>query len=120
MKSRFFELAKRAARKSTSKFKLGCVIVRKNRVINFGFNDMTKTHPKSNSSFNTLHAEVNTIIGLSYEETKGCDIYVFRELKNGDLAMAKPCETCLLAIKKAGIANIYYTTENGFTCQQVH
>lgn len=116
MKTRYFDLAKKMARKSPSKFKLGCVIVKKNKVISVGFNDMTKTHPQSNSSFNTLHAEVDALIGLDFDITKDCDVYVFREHKDGRLALAKPCPTCMMALRKAGIRNIYHTIDDGYDC----
>lgn len=115
MKLKYFELAKKIARKSTSKYKLGCVVVRKNKVINVGFNDMTKTHPKSNAYYNMLHAEVDALIGLDFENTKNCDVYVFREHKDGKLALAKPCPTCMMALNKAGVKNIYYTIDGGYS-----
>jgi len=113
MRLRFFDLARRVSLKSPSKYKLGCVIVSKNKIINVGFNDMNKTHPKANSAYKTLHAEIDALIGLDTSITKGCVVYLYREYKSGQPAIAKPCPSCELALKKAGIKTVYYTSDNG-------
>lgn len=109
---RFFELARKLALKSPSYHKLGCVIAHRNKVLSVGFNDMSKTHPKANSPFKTLHAEIDALIGL--QRADGCDAYVYRELKDGTFAMAKSCAACELALRKIGIKRIFYTTNNGW------
>jgi deoxycytidylate deaminase len=109
---RFFELARKLAHKSPSCHKLGCVIVSGNKVVSVGFNDMSKTHPKANSPFKTLHAEIDALIGL--DNANRCDAYVFREFKDGRWAMAKSCPACELALRKAGVKRIFYTTDNGW------
>ena len=38
-------------------------------------------------------------------------IYIYRELRDGTLAMARPCQACLAAIKQMGIKHIHYTTD---------
>lgn len=114
MKKRFFELAKKVSLNSTSEPRLGCVVVQKNRVISVGFNNMKKTHPKSTHPFHTLHAEVHALLGSSFEETKGAVAYIYRELKDGTMALAKPCPSCQLALVYAGISKAYYTSSEGF------
>ena len=110
-KDKFFKLAKRVAERSSSATKLGCVIASKNKVITVGYNNMTKTHPKSNHPFKTLHAEVHALIGVPEEETKGCNAYVYREIKSGKKAMAKPCEACMQALRLAKIKRVFFTTD---------
>lgn len=113
MKMKFFDLARKLAKCSNHpKCKLGAVIVRKNRVISMGVNKL-KTHPRSNNKYKTLHAEIAAIISADRKDLRGADIYVYRENIYG-LAMAKPCESCMLAIQEAGIKNIYYTTYGGY------
>jgi len=114
MKLKMFELAKKVSQKSPSKFKLGCIIVNKSRMITFGFNDMTKTHPKVPSKWNTLHAELHAIIGTNYEDLKGCTAYIYRETKDGKLANAKPCPMCEEALRLSGIKKVFYTHETGY------
>lgn len=45
-------------------------------------------------------------------------IYVYRELKNGRLAISRPCVACMAAIRSLGIKHIHYTTYDGF-CHEV-
>lgn len=75
---------------------------------------MRKTHPKHATHGNFIHSELNALIGLSYEDTRGSDIFVYRETLNGVIAKSRPCEVCHAELLKAGIKNIYYTSENGF------
>lgn len=114
MNLRYFKLAKRVAQKSPSKFKLGCVIANKKRIISFAFNDMSRTHPKSKTHGNFLHAEIRALIGLSYEETRGANIFIYRETLNGEIARSKPCDICYNMLINSGIKNIYYTSEHGY------
>jgi deoxycytidylate deaminase len=114
MKPRMFELAKKLSLKSTSKFKLGCVIANKNRIVCVGHNFMEKTHPKVPSIWKTLHAELHALIGTSSLDTKGCVAYVYRETKDGQLANAKPCPMCEAALRQAGVKKVYYTDIDGY------
>lgn len=114
MKQRFFELCRKLSYSSNHwQHKIGAVVVRKNRVISTGFNQV-KTHPKSPHPYFMLHAELAAIIGCSYEELKGATIYVFRQHRNGECAMAKPCPTCEAALRQAGIKKVYYSADNEF------
>lgn len=109
-----FALAKKLSQKSTSKFKLGCVIANKSRVVCLGHNFMEKTHPKVPSIWKTLHAELHALIGTSYVDTKGCTAYIYRETKDGKPANSKPCPMCENALRLAGIKNVYYTDYDGY------
>lgn len=114
MKEKFFRLAKRMSLLSPSPYKIGCAIIKKRWIISLGFNNMTKTHPKATHPFKTLHAEMHALIGLSLEETKGATAYVYREYKDGSLAMSRPCDPCMLALKTAGIKRVCYTDSDGY------
>lgn len=109
MKPKMFQLAQKISQKSPSKFKLGCIIAKRNKVVTVGFNDMAKSHPKTLDPWKTIHAEFHALIGLSESDTKGCVAYVYRETKDGKPANAKPCDTCQTALKLAGIKKVYYT-----------
>ena len=110
MKIRFFELARRLSKHSDHyQHKLGCVIVRKNKILSVGFNKLS-THPKSPHAYHSLHAEISALIGLSYEDLRYCVAYVYRETKDGKTALARPCPSCERALKLAGIRGVYYTT----------
>lgn len=109
MKPKMFQLAQRISQKSPSRFKLGCIIAKRNKVITVGFNNMDKSHPKTKDPWKNIHAEFHALIGLSKNDSKGCTAYVYRETKDGKTANAKPCQTCEAALKLAGIKKVYYT-----------
>ena len=112
MKTKFFDLAQKVSKKSEHKqFRMGCVIVYKNKVVSLGINSY-KTHTKATTPYKTLHAELDAIISADRKELKNCDLYIYRELSDGTLAIAKPCNYCQVAIFKAGIRQVFYT-DNG-------
>ena len=114
MKRKFFELAKKLSAKSNHpKHQLGCVIVDKNRIVSVGFNKI-KTHTKSTHAFQMLHAELDAIIGVDKEELRGCTAYLYRNTKNGNLAISKPCLACEMALKEAGVKTVHYTVDGGY------
>ena len=119
MKMNFFELAKKLSYKSDyPPHKLGAVVVRKNSIVGIGFNK-TKTHPKAKTRFKTIHAEMAAILNCQQEDLSGCSIYVYRETKDKQLALAKPCECCLELIRQVGIKDIYYTDTDGFKYERI-
>jgi len=106
-------LVKQIAKKSPSKFKIGCVILNKSKiVISTGYNNMTKTHPKCPTWGNFIHAELDALIGVDFNKTYKGTAYIYREKANGQKGMSKPCKICFLALQKAGIKKIIYSTEN--------
>ena len=119
MKLSYFNLARKASQKSPSKVKMGCVIVKKKFVCS-GYNFMTKTHTKSNSYDNYLHAEIHALIKFSNTSfTEGADVYVYRETKTGQLANSKPCDICMLALKKSKIKRVCFIEDGRFTWEYV-
>lgn len=105
---------------------IGCIIVYKNKVISVGWNT-SKEHPLQkeynkqrnfnvDSCKNSLHAEIYALIrcnDIDIDWSKA-SIFIYRELANGQKAMARPCEACTKAIKDRGIKTVFYTTENGY------
>lgn len=65
----------------------------------------------------TGHAETVAIKRL--KSGKGKTIVIARLKTNGDFAMAKPCITCIQAIKLTNIKHIWYTTETGWKYESV-
>lgn len=110
----FFNLARRISYKSPSHVKIGALVSRGPKVLNVGFNDMSRTHPKSKTYGNFIHAELSALIGLSYEETRGADIFVYRETLNGEIAKSRPCPICRSELTRAGIKHVFYTSEIGY------
>ena len=68
--------------------KMSCVIANKNQVISIGFNKY-KTSPRSNHPYKMIHAELAAILDNKFADLNGCTLYVYRETKDGNLALAK-------------------------------
>lgn len=110
-----------------NKIHIGCVAVYKNHVLAVGYNT-NKTHPlqkKYNRYRNKtyvgeftqkLHAEMSCIMQIKDMDIDfgKVELYVYREDKNGNLAMCRPCGACMKAIEDLGIKKIHYTTNGGF------
>jgi len=95
---RNFGLARKKAKEGDYIYCLGAVIVKGGKIL-----AIARNTPKG-------HAEVNAIKQAS--KTEGADIYVTRHTPTG-MAMSKPCDNCMVAIKEAGIRRIYYTSRAG-------
>lgn len=113
--------------------KLGCVIVYKGTVLAKGCNS-DKTHPMQdkynkwrfkNSGNRYLpskcHAEMASIAKIKYLDIdfSSVHIFVYRELKNGQKAMARPCAACMKALAAQGIKKIHYTTADGYAYEKL-
>jgi deoxycytidylate deaminase len=112
MNIKFFDLAKKVSKLSNHKHhKIGSVLVRGNKVISMGTNHI-KTHPRSTHPFKSLHSEMAAIL-LAKQDLKGCDMYVFRETKNGTKALSRPCQYCWELISQVAIKDVHFTVHNG-------
>ena len=56
------------------------------------------------------HAEAR----LAKKLTPNSVVFVCRTTKNGENAMAKPCESCQRILKSVGVKKVYYSTLEGF------
>lgn len=113
------DLAYNMALKSTSRFRLGAVLVKRRKVISTGFNQMKKTHPlmqRHNPRKDILlglHAEIHSCIGVPAAQLESADVWVARVYANGRLAMAMPCKVCQNFLREVGVKNVYYSTGTG-------
>ena len=114
MRIKFFKYAKKIAANSTSRVRLGCVIVNRNKIIGHGKNNMEKTHPASPNFYKYLHAEIAAIIKSNRDMLRGAILYVYRESKLGVPVISRPCTSCYEAIKLAQIKKICYTDNGQF------
>lgn len=117
MKHKFFELAKLMSQKSCYKHQIGAVLVYKGRPIGLGFNKPEKTHPKSPHPFETVHAELDAIMGIPKDKLDGAWIYTYREFKDGRPALSRPCKWCLPWLRELGIKRICYTVDDGYASE---
>lgn len=106
---------------SNSPYSLGaCCMDKHYSPISFGYNSYTKTHPaqkqlavriKKDSFKEFLHAEISALVKC--RDKKPYAILVLRQLKDGKLGNAKPCPICSMAIKEAGIEEVWFSNEEG-------
>ena len=113
----YFDMAYKLALTSEyGKFRLGALIVKKNRIVSMGTN-AKRSHPlqKKFSSRPDLeawrHAEVHSLSLCRIEDAIDAKIYVGRVLANNEWASSKPCEGCTKALKHFGIKGAYYYDE---------
>lgn len=125
--NKFFTLAKNASEFSDfDRVKIGSILVYKNKVISVGYN-MKKSHPyqkilnkygkyNQDKINNYLHSEINCLLNVKDLDVNWNKVYIFiyREDKNGSLAMCKPCSSCVNALKGIGIKKVFYTDKNGY------
>ena len=110
--------------------KLGCVVAYNKNILSVASNsEKTHTLQKVYNKFrdfnpdeanNKLHSEVHALswlIGKPINWSK-IELYIYRELKNGQPAISKPCEACSKLIKDLGIKTVFYINENGQRVKQ--
>jgi deoxycytidylate deaminase len=107
-------LATLSARESNCpNFKVGAALMKGQRCVSRGRNFYKKSHPKSKTIWNGIHAEFNCLHGLDPDKAKGCVIFVVRIMRNGELSMARPCDDCLELLNSYGVRAFYYTDYDG-------
>lgn len=128
---RYFHRARQVASISDyCKIHIGCIAVYQNQIIGMGCN-CNKTHPtqkyynqyrkRSDGMLPKLHAEISCInqikhLDINFSKVK---LYIYRIRKDQPFGLARPCPSCMAAIKDLGIKNIYYTTNDGFSYERL-
>lgn len=128
---RYFEKARQVAMISDySKTHVGCIAVYHGNIIGIGCN-CNKTHPiqkyynkyreKSKELLPKLHAEINCInqiknLDINFSKVK---LYIYRIRKNQPFGLARPCPSCMAAIKDLEIQDIYYTSNDGYCYERI-
>ena len=109
---------------------VGCVAVYQGQIVGLGCN-CNKTHPIQHyynpfrkqlyTLLPKLHAEISCInqikhLDINFSKVK---LYIYRIRKDQPFGLARPCPSCMAAIKDLGIKHIYYTTNDGFAYEQI-
>ena len=128
---KYFIKAKRVAAISDfPRTHIGCIAVYQGNIIGMGCNT-NKTHP-TQKYYNRyreyseilpakLHAEINCINQIKYLDINFSKVrlYIYRIRNDQPYGMARPCPSCMAAIKDIGIKNIYYTSNDGFVHEKL-
>lgn len=135
MKKRFFDFARKASKKAdykgsnTSSPAIGAVAVLKGSIVAEAWNT-NKTSPLQ-AEYNKYRYHSSNLPAKSHCETllvqrlrwkfgdsldwSKVDIYLYREYKNGKLAMSRPCKSCMqLLVHTLGVKRIFYSTPEGY------
>ena len=128
---RYFEKARQIANISDyNRIHIGCVAVYQGQVIGLGCNT-NKTHPTqkyynkyrkpSDYMLPKLHAEISCInqlkhLDINFSKVK---LYIYRIRKDHPFGLARPCPSCMAAIKDLGIREIYYTTNEWYSYEHL-
>ena len=132
-----FQLARECSLKSDytggGRAHIGAIVSYKGTVLAKGWNS-DKTHTVQ-SQYNIkrykdtgqrylppkVHAEAAALQKIKYLDIDFSKIklFVYREFRDGRLAMSRPCSACMAAIKELGIKNIYYTSNDGYCHEEI-
>lgn len=128
----YFKAAKAMSELSDwERTKMGCVVVYKHKIISSGCNGC-KTNPlqKKYNKYrfgeddgqHCVHAEVDalsSLVGRRDIDFSHVSLYVYRNHKNGNLAIARPCDSCMALIKALGIRSLYYTGDGSYIYEEL-
>lgn len=92
---------------------VGAAYIEGSKIIIAG--NSTKTSPvakRYGSRYERLHAEMNCLQGI---DASGGELYVYREHRNGKIALARPCTVCIPLLLEHGCRHVFYTTEDGYS-----
>ncbi len=100
---------KEAISSNYKQFKHGAIIERGGKIISRGINALKS--PDRNEIPFSIHAEVAAIKRAGHIDLSGATLYSARCTATR-IAMAKPCEKCMLVIRTTGIKEIVYSIDN--------
>lgn len=128
---RYFHKARQVATISDyDKVHIGCVAVYQGQIIGLGCN-CNKTHPaqkfynkyreQSENMIPKLHAEISCLNQIKHLDINFSKVrlYIYRIRKDQPFGLARPCPSCMAAIKDLGIKNIYFTTNDGYSFEHL-
>lgn len=104
--------AKFAIRSDHTRHKMAAIIVKGGNILSWGVN-RNRTHPRSKNYYQSIHAELDAIIGVPRESLSGSKIYIIRVTRIGHLASSKPCVKCVALLSALGLKSMTYVSEDG-------
>ena len=131
MKNRFFEEAKKESQLSDyDRIHIGACAVYRDKFIIARAHNTSKTNPtqyfynrfRADGKSNIMltpprsHAETELYRKIRYLDIdfKDVVVYLYRELKNGVRAIAKPCDSCEKLLRDLGVKVVCYTGNDSY------
>lgn len=107
----YLELAKQVSLNSQHKFKIGTVIVKGNRIISVGWNQIRycRVGRRFTSYPESLHSERDCVRKMNKEDIKGSTIFIFRSYADGSPALAYPCEDCYSMLEALSVKRVVFS-----------
>ena len=105
--NKYLEKALEIAETSKCRYKHGCVVVSRGRVIAQATNKKIGD-PSTEWRRSHIHAEIAAVIAAG-SNAKGSKVYVARVTKGGAPAMSKPCKKCERYLKRYGVSEVVWT-----------
>lgn len=127
----FFESAKAASLLSDyPKFHLGCVVVKKSRIISSGHNSITQySSIQQKMDFKRFggehkgvcHAETAALLPLIRQraDLSSCVVYLYREHSDGTPVVSRPCSGCMSLLRAVGIRRVFFTVDGGYAVEDI-
>lgn len=109
----FLSLAMKVAETSDVENRHGAVVVKNGRVLSLGVNKWRNRglyQPNLFENILTVHAEVDALSRVV--DAEGVTVYVARMGDDGMPRFSRPCQHCMLVLKKLGIKKVVYTLDN--------
>lgn len=110
---------KEAHRSDCPSYRLGAALMNKSRLISSGRNFFKKSHTKSKTMYNGIHAEFHCLNGVDPDKCKNCALFVARVTNAGTISMARPCIDCMDLLRAYGIRVFYYTDYDGNVIKEI-
>ena len=104
-------LCKATKRSTHSRWMTGCVIVDKNgKIISDGCSHASSFRI---NSLHSIHAEIHALARGRYKDLSDCIAFVQTiARKSGNTTVAKPCLTCAISLRTAGIKTAVFTVDS--------
>lgn len=105
------------AKKSELSHKHAAALIKDSTLYSYNFNAYVQPFYKKtdqiNNYFKSIHAEINVFYNFPKKYVKNLDIIVIRINNKNILKNSRPCNDCILKLRKLGIRKIYYSNDSG-------
>jgi deoxycytidylate deaminase len=89
----------------------GCVIVAKKKIISTGCSHSSSFRL---SQLHSIHAELHALLRGRHSNLRNATAYIgTKARKSGNIVNSAPCLACAIALRAAGVMDVYYTVSKG-------